>query len=191
MHFICPNIWEIIVREYIFDHFILISLYLVCHFCKWVLYHLLANNEQTSQNYSITVKEEKINTTLTNLTLWKKIPIKQLKLNCELTSQWSEKNIFWIPFHHNINIYILFTPLHTFHWYWQGEFFNNQSFWLQPYIFCEKETEHLTHTLFILPVWFQPLVWYTGSHLHMHRPTMNLMGQGLLFWWLWQGSVEI
>ena len=115
VHFICPNNWVIFVREYIFDHFLLKFLYLVCHFCKWVLYHLLANDEQTSQNYSITVKEEKINTTLTNLTLWKKIPVKQLKLNCELISQWPEKNIFWIPLHHNINIYILFTPLHTFH----------------------------------------------------------------------------
>ena len=91
VHFICPNNWVIIVREYIFDHFLLKSLYLVCHFYKWVLYHLLANDEQTSQNYSITVKEEKIDTTLTNLTLWKKISVKQLKLNCELTSQWPEK----------------------------------------------------------------------------------------------------
>lgn len=75
----------------------------------------MANNDKTSQNYSITVKEEKINTTLTNLTLWKKIPIKQLKLNCELISQWPEKNIFWIPLHNIITIYILYMPLRTFH----------------------------------------------------------------------------
>lgn len=123
MHFICPNNWVIIVREYIFDHFLLKFLYLVCHFCKWVLYHLLANDEQTSQNYSITVKEEKINTTLTNLTLWKKIPVKQLKLNCELISQWPEKNIFWIPLHNNITIYILYMPLHTFHLVLTGRIF--------------------------------------------------------------------
>lgn len=59
----------------------------------------MANDEQTSQNYSITVKEEKINTTLTNLTLWKKIPVKQLKLNCKLTSKWPEKNIFWFLYY--------------------------------------------------------------------------------------------